>query len=423
VSFFKKLFGGGSFEDERAEGDRLYEAGAFQEARIAYQRALDRPKDAAEDALERCRSRIAECLDRMAEARIEEAARLTEEGNVELAEAELRNAIETAASEEIARRGRRALEALEQADALRQAEVPDEMSDEDRWALLTGNWENEQLDEYDELGEPFRDAMLALHDGRVEEARAALEAMVDEDACYLWLEIGRARVLAEDVAGAEEALRTFLEALDEDEGGEARLSAHAELASLRDREGDEEGAMAELEAAMEAFPDDPRPFYLMGRYLRSKGHDAEAADVIEAALPLLDEDRPDWRFFEEIGLAKAALDEDEEAAMYLDRVIAFFVQVRRPDAPHVDFPPVTAVARAKLHEKAGELEKAADLYRALAHGSDREGHLAYHREAARILLALELVDEGRRMLTRALALAEEDAEARAAIEAQLAELE
>ncbi len=423
MSFFKRLFGGGSFDDDRAEADRLYEQGAFEDARIAYQRALDRKKGAAPDAVEHCEGRVADCLDRMAESRIDEASRLTEAGHLDLAEVELRNAMETAASEAIARRARRALETLEKEDALRQAESPAEMSDDDRWALLAGTWENDQIDEYDELGDAFREALLALHDGQTDESRQALEAMLGDDARYLWLEVGRARLLAEDFEAGEEALRTFLESLDEDEGGEARLSAHASLAALCERAGDEEGAMAELEAAMEAFPDDPRPFFEMGRYLRAKGHHAEAAEVIEAALPLLDEDRPDWRFFEEIGLAKAELEEDEDAAMYFDRVLAFFVQIRRPDAPSVDFPPATAIARAALHEKAGELAKAADLYHALARGSDRDNHLTYHREAARVLLDLERSEDARRMLTRALALAEDDDEARAAIEAQLAELE
>lgn len=423
MSFLKKIFGGSTFADDRAEGDRLFDAGQLVEARIAYQRALDRKKDASAEAVGHCQERIAACLDGMAEARLEEAERLRDAGEHELAEAELRNAMDMAASEEIAKRARRMLETMEKDDARQNAELPAEMSDDDRWALLAGNWEDDQIDEYDALGDAFRDALLALHDGRVEEGRAALEGMLDDDACYLWLEVGRARLLAEDFEKAEEALRTFLEKLDDEEGGEARLSAHAELAGLRDREDDEEGAMAEYEAAMEAFPDDPRPFYLMGRYLRAKAHHEEAAEVFEAALPLLDEQRPDWRFFEELGLAKMASGEDDEAAAWLDRVIAFFVQIRRPDAPQVEFPPATAVARAKLHEKAGELEKAADLFRGLARGSDHENHLAYHREAARLLIELDLNDEARRMLTRALALAENDAEARAAIEAQIADLE
>ena len=54
------------------------------------------------------------------------------------------------------------------------------------------------------------------------------------------------------------------------------------------------------------------------------------------------------------------------------------------------------------------LDRAADLYRALSQGSDRDRHARYHYEAGRLLKALELEDEARRMLTRAEALLGED---------------
>lgn len=415
-----KLFGVGSFDDHRAEGDRLFAGGSFEEARLAYERALDRQKGAPGDGVAHCESRMRECLDAMARSRIDEAERLAGEGYFDLAEAELRNAMELAADDALARQARLRLETLEQEDARRNAEGPEELDDDDRWAILAGSWEEDQLVEYDEYGEAFRAALLGLHDGEIEQSRAALEAILEqaEDPLYLWLEVGRARASAEDFEGAEAALRTFLANLPPDHGGEARLGAHASLAALRDQADDQEGAIAEFEAAMEAFVDDPRPFFLMGRYLRSIGSPSEAAEVMEAALPLLDEHRPDWRFYEELGLACAEADEPEKAAGYLDRVIAHFVSIRR-----LDFPPATAVARAELYEAEGRLDKAADLYRGLANGSDHANHLRYHREAGRLLIELGLLDEARRMLTRALALAQEDGDLRSAIEMQLEGLE
>jgi tetratricopeptide (TPR) repeat protein len=421
VSFLKKIFGGRSFDEERKEADELFAKDSFEDARIAYVRALDRKKGASAEAIEHCEERVGECLDRMAEKRIAEAKELIAGGHQDLAEVELRNAMETASSPEIGKRARRELEAMEQEEAKRQAEALPEMSDDDRWALLSGSWNGDQIDEYDEYGEEFRDALLALHDGKVKEAREALEELLEEneeDACFLWLEVGRARVLDGDREGAEEALDTFLETVDDEEAVDARLIAYAELSGLRDLAGTEEGAIAALSSAMEAVPDDPRPFFMMGRYLRAKGHAQEAAEVLEAALPLLDEERPDWRFFEELGLAHLSAQGEEKAAEYLDRVLAQHVQLRR-----LDFPPATAVARAKIYESTGELHKAADLFRGLAAGSDRDNHLAYYREAARLLLELELADDARRMLTRALALAEEIPEARAEIEAKLAALD
>ncbi len=423
MSFFKKLFGGKSFADHVAEADDLFEDERWADARQAYERALDAGGDASEEQRERCDARMRACLDELAKAMIEEADRLLDAGDVDLAEAELRNAMELADDAAIAKQARRRLETLEKQDALRQAEGPEELSDDDRWAVLAGTWEDAQIDEYDDYGDAFRDALLALHDQEVE-AGEALEAILEEadEPVYLWLEVSRARALAEDFEGAEEALRAFLDALDEDEGGQMRLGAYVTLAALRERADDEEGALAELGEAMERYPENPGPFLAMGQYLLGKGHAGEAVEVLEAGADLLDPDRPDWRFLEELGLAYVAADEPGKAGEVLDQVIAFFVSLRRPDRP-LDLPVRAAVARAELFEAAGRLEKAADLYRTLSGGSDVESHLHYHREAARLLLELELDDEARRMLTRALALAEGDEEASAAIEAQLAELE
>ena len=63
---------------------------------------------------------------------------------------------------------------------------------------------------------------------------------------------------------------------------------------------------------------------------------------------------------------------------------------------------------AGLYEADGRLERAADLYRALSQGSDKEQHARYHYEVGRLLLALGLTDEAHRMLTRADALTSED---------------
>ena len=259
------------------------------------------------------------------------------------------------------------------------------MNDEDRWALLAGNWSGDQLDEYDDYGEGFREALLALHvppvgdeeeeeeeeEGPEEDTpREVLEAILEEaeEPLYLFLEVGRARALDDDLEGAEDALREFLERADEDTNADALLGAYASLAALRDQADDEESAIAEFSAAMDAIPDDPRPFFLMGRYLLGKGHAGEAADVLEAAVPLLPEGQVDWRFLETLGLALFEADRPGEAAEYFDQVLGYFVALRRHDA----YPPATAVTRAKIYEDDGEPQKAADLYRSLANGHDVE---------------------------------------------------
>ena len=147
----------------------------------------------------------------------------------------------------------------------------------------------------------------------------------------------------------------------------------------------------------------------------------EGREVLASGVALLDPDRPDWRYLEALGIAHHENGDDVKAANYLDQVLLFFVSLRRHDR-ELDYPPPTAILRASIHEADGQYEKAADLYRGLASGSDVANHLTYHREAARLLLEIDLDDEARRMLTRALALAD-DEETSAEIEAQLAELE
>ena len=41
MSFLKRLFGGGSFADERSDADRSFDEGRYAEARISYERAIE----------------------------------------------------------------------------------------------------------------------------------------------------------------------------------------------------------------------------------------------------------------------------------------------------------------------------------------------------------------------------------------------
>jgi len=137
--------------------------------------------------------------------------------------------------------------------------------------------------------------------------------------------------------------------------------------------------------------------------------------VLHTSLDLSKKAGTDWRLLEEIGLASELAGKPDDARSFLEQVVEFF-------ASHqiTDYPPTTATTLAKLHEADGRLERAADLYRALSQGSDKEQHAVYHYEAGRLLHALGLSDEARRMLTRAGALAsEDDAELAAQITALL----
>lgn len=400
MGLFKKLFAADPAALEK-KAHALFAARDFGPAKLAYERALDARAGSSHPALE---DKIRQCTDGIAQQRIDEAKAYLADGALELAGHELEGALEVATSEAIRAEAQQLLDGLEAEDALEQA-VSHEMTDEERIALIAGQWQDEQADEYESYGQPLFDALVAMQSERFDEALQGLEAIVSgaEGPRYLWLELGRARLLTMDLTGGKEALERFLEALGADEGGETKLAAHLALARLADDSDDFEEAMSQFEGAVHAIPEDYRPYLAMGAFLRSKGHADEALDVLRTALELSKNASVDWRLLEELGLAHEAVGKTDEAKSFLEQVIDFFTQRQVSD-----FPIPTATTLARLHEDDGKLDRAADLYRALSQGEDRDNHALYHYEAGRLLRDLGLGDEAHRMLTRAAALASDE---------------
>jgi tetratricopeptide (TPR) repeat protein len=238
------------------------------------------------------------------------------------------------------------------------------------------------------------------------------------DPHYLFYEVGRARLLAGDIEGGSQALDSFLKSIGPGEGGETRLSAHLELSRVAQESGNPDGAIAQLQAAVEALPQDPRPYLAMGAFLRADGHAPEAIEVLEAGVKAMDQARPDWRMLQELGLAFADAGQEQKAVTTIEQAIEFLISQQ-----YLDLPPEAAARLARLHEKAGNKGRAADLFVMLARGSDRPNHFLYHREAGRLLAELGIKDEARRMLQRATELAPEDEKVRLELKAQLEALD
>ena len=400
MSLFKKLF---SSDPEGLENkaDALYADGDYGPAKLAYEKAIAAsPEDARAALAEKARR----CTNGIARQRIDEAKAYLAQGSIELAEQELEGALEVAVDEALHDEAQALLDGLEAKEAQEQATAP-EMTDEERVALLMGQWGEAQADEYDGYGDALLDGLLAMHKEQFDDARAQLEAVLvnASEPRYLWLEVGRARLLADDAPAGKEALQSFLGALQDDEGGETKLAANLALARLADDAGEFEEAMRYFEGAVHALPEDYRPYLAMGAFLRDKGHGTEALEVLQTSLELGKKAGTDWRLLEEIGLASDLAGKPDEATSFLEQVVEFFTSHQI-----TDFPPTTATPLAKLYEANGRLDRAADLYRALSLGSDKERHALYHYEAGRLLLALGLTDEARRMLTRADALTSDD---------------
>jgi len=419
MSFIKKILGTRSFAEHKQDGDRLFEAGDYGGARLAYEKARDRKKEASQAQLEEIDGRIQQCRDALALSRLKEAADLIKQGKVELAMVEIKNATEIGASEAIVSQAEQLADEAEREVAREGVEEPAAPSDEDAFAAIAGSWEDEQDEEYESYGDDFRNALLRLYEGNAGQARPVLEKLLEQakDPHYLYYEVGRARLLDSDEQGAAEALRRFLASIGPDEGGEARLSAHVELGRLAKGAGDFEGAVAQLQAALEATPQDPRPYLVMGNFLRQEGHAEQAVEVLQSGIEVMGETHPDWRLYQEMGLAYADAGNSTQAIEKLERVVDLLSA-----RGNLDLPVETATLLASLQEKAGKLGRAADLYSALAQGSDRANHFRYYSEAGRLLAEMGLRDDARRMLTRASEIAPEDEQVRQRLKARLDEL-
>jgi tetratricopeptide (TPR) repeat protein len=403
MSLLKKLFSADP-EGLEKKADALYTVGDYGPAKLAYEKALAASPESAHAALT---DKVRRCTDGIARQRIDEAKAYLAQGSIELAEQELEGALEVALDQAVHDEAQALLDGLEAKEAQEQATSP-EITDEERIALLMGQWGEAQAEEYESYGDALLDALLAMHKERFDDARAQLEALLADapEPRYLWLEVGRVRLLTEDLSAGKEALQRFLGALDDDEGGETKLGANLALARLADEAGEFEEAMGYFGSAVHAMPEDYRPYLAMGAFLRDKGHGAEALEVLGTSLELNKTAGTDWRLLEEIGLASELAGKTDAARSFLEQVLEFFTSHQI-----TDFPPTTATALAKLYEADGRSDRAADLYRALSQGSDRERHALYHYEAGRLLHAVGLADEARRMLTRAEALtSDEDAE-------------
>jgi tetratricopeptide (TPR) repeat protein len=419
MSLLGKLFGARSLDQERAHADALFEQEQYGAAKLSYERAQSLAKQAP-DIQAALAVRVLACRDAIGRNHLAEAERLRAAGSVDLARDELRQVGETAADPELLRAAEASLEKLERAEVRAELAQHAEPSEEDRFELIAGSFEDDQYTEYLAHGEPAKQALLALHDGRIPEARAALEALIHsaDGPRYLWFELGRARLADGDSAGGAAALEKFLKTLHHDEGGDARLLAHSELAQQLQAAGDFDGAVAHYEAALTALPDDPRPYLAMASFFRREKLFDEAIDVLEAGLAALEDNVPDFRLWQELGLTLADAGRDAEATHWLERVITLLSSRKQ-----VDLPPEGALRLAGLYERAGHTTRALDLYSLLAAGSDRPNLHIYHEHAARLMRSLDMPAEARRMLQRAAELAPDDAQTQERIASALSQLD
>lgn len=400
MSWLKRVLGGRSAEEWLSDARDKEQTGELGEAKLAFDRAADAAGD-QRSLREQAEAGSARCCDALARQRLAEAEKLRARGQIDLALEEVQQALETAQGSEMRERARAALHSFDRVEAVQSLPEANELSAEERFALLAGNWEPLQAEELEALGDPLAAALVKLESGALSEARTALDALVEavEDPRYLWLEVGRARIACGDLDSGSEALRTFLARIGPDEGGNARLSAHSALAQISHDQGDTEAAIEELEACAAALEDDPRPLLQLGGYLRHAGRPGEAIEVIELCRDLFTDGPVEWPVLLELGLAQADAGHSNRAIATLEGIVELFA-----GRGELDFPAVLAERLASLHEAEGHLARAADLYSGLSRSGDTESRPRYLSEAARLLDALGLGDEAERMRERKRAL-------------------
>ncbi len=416
MSFFKKLIGSDP-DTHLRKAEELFARGAFGEAKLAFEKARDAFPGDRRSERDGVVARIDACRDGIAKNRIAQGLLLRERGERELAKEELRGALDVAADPSLVDRAQAELDDVDRVE-VQQANRRVVMTREERIAVLAGSWYEEQASEYAGYGDEFFDALLALDDEDFPVARDGFAAVLAkaEEPVYLILEHAKACTLAGDSEAAVAGYQRFLAALPEGEGGDRRLGAHIQIGSLHGLAGDQEGALDAFQAAVEDFPDDYRPYFALGQQLRISGAPAEALEVLELALDRAGAS-PEWSLLEEIGLTLAETGNGPGATAQLESVLKRFVD--RGDA---FIPPRTAWRLAALYEEQGRLDRAADVWRMLAERGPQTERARAHGEAGRLLAAIGLDDEAKKMLKRGVVLSEADSPLRAELEAKLAAL-
>ncbi|MCB9659034.1 MAG: tetratricopeptide repeat protein [Sandaracinaceae bacterium] len=412
MSFFGRLFGGDP-DTHRRNADAHFERGAFGEAKLAYEKARDALPSDRRSERDGMAARIDACRDGIARTRLAQAQAYRTQGERSLAAEELRGALEVAADRALGAEIQAVLDDLDRVE-VQQANRGVTLSRDERIAILAGSWYEEQATEYASYGDEFFEALLALDDERFEDARAGFAQVLKtaEAPIYVILEHAKACTLVGDSAAATAGYVRFLEALPEGAGGERRLAAHLQIGVLRSLGGDPEGALDAFQGAIEDFPDDHRPYFALGQQLRLSGAPGEALEVLELSLDRAGAS-PEWALIEEIGITCADLGQLARATELLEDVLKRFVD--RGDAY---IPPRTAWRLAALFEQQGRMDRAADVWRMLAERGPESDRARAHGEAGRLLAAIGLDDEARRMLKRGLVLARQAEAADAAEEAE-----
>lgn len=401
MGFLTKLLGG-SWESLIERARSLESQGDLGDALIEYEKALATKRQGVEEGVVReVEARAVALRDRIATLHIEQADALRDDGSVESAAEEYRTALQVAGTQQMEQRAQERLDGLEAALVRGLMEESREPTEQETFQALSGGWDEEQFDEYELYGQPFRKAFLLYHRGRPEEAvvlYADLLEKAGEDAVFLLYEMGRAHAAAaaaaaQDLADeqkvrthqqeAVDCLERFLERLPGTWASPLRAAAWNELAQIHLERESAEDAEDALMNAQEAVPEEPLAYMNLGRFLMGEKRYEDAVSALEEGVEVMDKLRPNFRLLADLGLAYRQNRQDDEAISTLRSAVDGMVQMG-----HGYYDPNITVPLAELLENKGRHQQACDLYRHLCEGPDVENLALYHHHSARLLLEM-----------------------------------
>lgn len=402
MSLFGKWFGRESAAEIEAKAEASASDHHYGTAKLAFERALDRAEDTA--TKERLVARIRAMRDAIARGRIVEAGRLLEAGSSSDALRELDGATEVAVDPAIVAEADALRERIRLADTMQGTNAPRARSRAELVDAVTSGWNDAQAEEFEALGEPLLDALVAMESGRFADARSRLEGLIAETPASGWLhrELARARWADGDAAGADTAFLAFFEAVTDDDFDRELFETRLDRARLLDELGRDEDAILEIERSLDHVGDSPRAFVSAARFLREHGHAEDAKGVLDACLDL-DGATSDRMVQIEYALVEATLGRSEEALVRLERIA--LDERQRGYEPPRDLEGTRAVLLAKV----GRKEHAAELFRRLALAATDVVAFEHAIAAAGLHAELGHRDEAIRLLDRAQRISPDEA--------------
>jgi len=386
----------------------LMDSGRPGEAKILFERILTDLKDEKDPskALE-VRENIARCRDQLARQHLENAAAHVENGDVKSARIAIEDAIEVVHDESLRDEARSMMASLDAAEVSSMTDDAAELDDDELFNIIAGTWNDNQADEFEELGPEAIRAAILMHEGKLDKAKKSFISLASANpdrACYILMEKGKLHLISDENEEAVESFELFLDRLPEDADDEVWINGLTLLGQSRLKSGDTEGAEEALREAAGVDMENYLGFLNLGIFLRGVGQAEEAVLYLEKAESLMSSMSPDMRVIRELGMVKLDLGDRDAAKNYLAKTL----ELQAATGQHGQFDPTAAVELARIHEEDGDIKSASDIFRHLCEGYDRTNYFIYHLNAGRLLKKLGETDLAGKYLAKASGLAPDE---------------